>query len=113
MLLRASSRWCAWFPKRRLRLRWTPHEADHHAFQREKTRARVVLKSREGEGLTCVGRGQEVSDRLDCCRISGQYGAAIQRDLVPVEVSLGLACGRGDIVRAPDLRRGQFVDIDA
>jgi hypothetical protein len=40
--------------------------------------ARVVLKSREGEGLACVG--PEVGDRLDCCRISGQYGTAIQWD---------------------------------
>jgi hypothetical protein len=40
-------------------------------FQREKMCARVVLKPREGEGLACVG--PEVSDCLDCCRISGQY----------------------------------------
>ncbi len=73
--------------------------------------ARVVLKSREGEGLACVG--PEVSDRLDCCRISGQYGTAIQRDLVPVEVSLGLVCGRGDSVRPPRSASKSIADLDA
>jgi hypothetical protein len=33
-------------------------------------------------------------------------------DLVPVEVSLGLACGRVDIVRLPDLRRSQSLTPD-
>jgi hypothetical protein len=41
--------------------------------KRDKTCAHVVLKSRGGEGLACVR--PEISDRLDCCQISGQYGS--------------------------------------
>jgi hypothetical protein len=65
--------------------------------------ARMVPKSQKGEGLAYEGR--EVSDRRGCCQISGQYG------LVPVEVSLGLACGRVDTVRLPDLRRSQSTTL--
>jgi hypothetical protein len=110
MLLQASSRQCAWVPKRWLRLRWTPHEAEHHVSQRGKMYARAVLKSRKGEGSTCVG--PEVSDRLDCCRNSGKYGTAIQRDLLPVEVSLSMVCSRRDIVRAPRSASKSVADLD-
>ena len=100
----------AWVPKRWLQLKWTPHQTDHHVSQREKMCARVVLRSREGDGLACVG--PEVSDRLDCCRTSGQYGTANQRDLVPVEVSLGLVCDHGGIVRAPRSAPRSVADLD-
>ena len=68
----------------------------------------MVLKSREGEGLASVGL--EVSDRLDW--ISGQYSTAIQRDLVPVEMSLGLV-RRGDIVRAHRSASKSVAELDA
>jgi hypothetical protein len=70
-----ASRRCTWVPKQRLWLGWTPHEADLSFLKREKTCARVVLKSRGGASM-----GPEISDRLHCCQISGQYGTAIQRD---------------------------------